>query len=143
ASIDSEDDTPIRDAVYCAVVHQRCRLLAAATGPDVIRPCESEAADIGGIDLLQRTVTSFTGSQSIGQPLFPGPTGVADFCFAAPGLTQSNPGCQNKSHHRQHEPFPFACTHIAHLKTPSSKQRPSRIPERSGRCQVRSTFSTK
>ena len=72
AGVDRVHDAPVRDAVERAIRVERCTFLITAATGDVIGPREAEAADVRGVDLFERTVAGFTGSEPVGEPFSAG-----------------------------------------------------------------------
>ncbi len=88
ARIHGVDDAPGTDAVKDAVVDQRRRLLSALRRPgcgrDIHGPGKSQAAHIGSIDLLQRTVSLLRPAPVVADPFVAGFAGISYCGFIDP-----------------------------------------------------------
>ena len=76
AGVDSEGDTPGRDAVDHAVGNKRRRLLSASTVSQLISPGQPQAGYIRSVDLFQRAIALLGVVQPDRQPFFAGLSGV-------------------------------------------------------------------
>ena len=68
AGVDGVDDAPVGDAVNGAVEEERRGFLIASAVADVVGPSEAKPADVGGVDLVERTVAGLALGEAVGGP---------------------------------------------------------------------------